>query len=265
MDKIVDLKKLNSATKYPSISTYHRIDGATGMLTDECVITFPEGDVYGTEKIDGVNTRLIFIGGKFLLGSREELLHASGDLVYNPAIGIVDHLRDVAEALNTAFANTAAEDPITIYGEFFGYRETGKHHRNYSDDGKKAGFRVFDVAKVHTEVLDWTPEQISSWRERGGQSFMPFDLLTRFCEHFGLEQAPLVWSCTTPEMLPGESIVEGMGLLDGILLAHKATRCALDGSPAGRPEGIVLRSRDRRAIAKLRFEDYHRTLRRKGN
>ena len=48
-------------------------------------------------------------------------------------------------------------------------------------------------------------------------------------------------------------------------LAQRMTRsqCTLDEGAAGRPEGLVIRTRDRKMIAKLRFEDYERTLRRK--
>ncbi|MEU4775942.1 hypothetical protein [Micromonospora sp. NPDC023644] len=37
---------------------------------------------------------------------------------------------------------------------------------------------------------------------------------------------------------------------------------ALDG-PAGRSEGLVLRAADRSVIAKARFQDYERTVRRR--
>lgn len=41
------------------------------------------------------------------------------------------------------------------------------------------------------------------------------------------------------------------------------TRSALDEAGGGKPEGIVLRTANRSVIAKARFEDYDRTLRRK--
>jgi hypothetical protein len=48
------------------------------------------------------------------------------------------------------------------------------------------------------------------------------------------------------------------------LRAHLAeTLCRLDDAAGGKPEGIVLRSPDRSTIAKARFEDYERTLKRK--
>jgi hypothetical protein len=42
-----------------------------------------------------------------------------------------------------------------------------------------------------------------------------------------------------------------------------ATRVALGATAPGRAEGIVLRTPDRTAIAKARFQDYDRTFRRR--
>jgi hypothetical protein len=42
-----------------------------------------------------------------------------------------------------------------------------------------------------------------------------------------------------------------------------STLVALDENASGRPEGVVLRNRDRSVIAKARVEDYARTLRRR--
>lgn len=77
--RAVDLGGLNSLTKYPSIPTYHSLDPSNGNLLDDRVgFTAP---VIGTEKIDGTNARIISLpDGSYLLGSREELLYAKGDL-----------------------------------------------------------------------------------------------------------------------------------------------------------------------------------------
>ena len=48
--RAVNLKALNSLTKYPSIPTYHKLDPRNGSLTDEAVPF--TGPVIGTEKID---------------------------------------------------------------------------------------------------------------------------------------------------------------------------------------------------------------------
>ena len=128
--RAVDLKALNSLTKYPSIPTYHHLDPRNGGLTEEAVPF--AGQVIGSEKVDGTNSRIIMLpGGGYLLGSREELLYARGDLIGNPALGIVEHLKPVAERLTPP----AGDDPITVY-----YLETyggkiGGQAKNYSARG----------------------------------------------------------------------------------------------------------------------------------
>ncbi|MNJ03530.1 hypothetical protein D3C73_1638880 [compost metagenome] len=57
----MDLKKINSLTKYPSILTYHQL-GERGRLNDE--LTELKGfsdsdDVYIYEKVNGENSRII--------------------------------------------------------------------------------------------------------------------------------------------------------------------------------------------------------------
>src|SRR5438034_7509139 len=54
----IDLGKLNSMTKYPSILTYHAL-GDKGVLQETVQIPF-EGRIIGTEKVDYTNARLIF-------------------------------------------------------------------------------------------------------------------------------------------------------------------------------------------------------------
>src|SRR5262245_22884963 len=96
--RTADLAKLNSLTKYPSILTYHTLDPRNGGLLEE--VTAFVGTVIGTEKVDGTNSRVICLpDGCYLLGSREELLYAKGDLIGNPSLGIVDGLKETAEGL----------------------------------------------------------------------------------------------------------------------------------------------------------------------
>jgi hypothetical protein len=52
-----DLTALNSLTKYPSIPTYHTLDSGNGGLLDETVPF--SGEVIGSEKVDGTNSRII--------------------------------------------------------------------------------------------------------------------------------------------------------------------------------------------------------------
>src|SRR5262249_32405442 len=119
----LDLNKLNSMTKYPSIPTYHGM-GAKGALTDE-FIAMSDGAVIATEKVDGTNSRIICLPDmSFVIGSREELLHARGDVIWNPALGIVDALRLDAERLMANGQNTFGDAIWVFYLEVFGGKVT---------------------------------------------------------------------------------------------------------------------------------------------
>ncbi len=90
----INLDKLNSLTKYPSILTYHTL-GDKGVLQEAVQVPFA-GRIVGTEKVDGTNTRLVFCpDGSVVVGSREDLLWERRDLIGNPAMGIVAAVRDV--------------------------------------------------------------------------------------------------------------------------------------------------------------------------
>lgn len=96
--KKVDLSRINSLTKYPSIVTYHKLDPKNGGLIEER-LEF-KGTLVATEKIDGTNARIICLpDNTYLLGSREELLYARGDLIGNPALGIIEALKTKAEEI----------------------------------------------------------------------------------------------------------------------------------------------------------------------
>ncbi|MEV4756175.1 RNA ligase family protein [Micromonospora sp. NPDC049559] len=251
--RTADLRAVNSMTKYPSIPTYHALDPRNGGLLDECVPF--RGRVFLTEKVDGTNARIISLpDGSWLLGSREELLYARGDLIGNPALGIVAALRPVAERLAPA-----GRDVIRVhYVELYGGRVTAasKHYTA----SQRVGWRLFDVAVIedYADLLAAPPERISAWRDGGGQRFLgEYDLLKSAAVH-GLEWVPRLATLEAAE-LPTE--IEKMHALLGERLPR--TTVALDGEP-GPAEGIVLRSEDRSTIAKARFQDYERTLRRRG-
>src|SRR5205807_4449122 len=133
-----DLTALNSLTKYPSISTYHTLDSANGGLLDETVPF--TGAVIGTEKVDGTNSRIISLpDGNYLLGSREELLYAKGDLIGNPAQGVVAALREFADVLAPV-----TDDVIRVhYVELYGGKVTAAS-KQYTGS-HTVGYRLFDV------------------------------------------------------------------------------------------------------------------------
>ncbi|WP_328392013.1 RNA ligase family protein [Nocardia sp. NBC_00416] len=248
-----DLDGLNSATKYPSIPTYHAL-GERGSLTG--AVTEFAGRVIGTEKVDGTNARVIGLpDGTWLLGSREELLCAKGDLIGNPALGIVAALREFAEAA------VPDEDVVQVfYVELYGGKITGASAQ-YT--GRRAvGYRMFDlvVLRDYTELFAASRAEISRWRESGGQPFASETDLAAAAHRYGLELTPRLFDLPASE-LPTE-IDKTRDFLAEFL---PRTRCDLDADAGGRPEGIVLRTADRSVIAKARYEDYDRTLRRRGS
>lgn len=248
--RTADLDALNSATKYPSIETYHRL-GERGALTE--VVTEFQGTVIGTEKVDGTNSRVICLpDGSWLLGSREELLCAKGDLIGNPAQGIVAALREFAES-------QPAEDVVRVYFlELYGGKVTAAS-KQYTGH-RAVGYRLFDMVVLpdYEAVLAKSVPQISSWRDAGGQPFAAEPELVAAAAHTGLELTPRLFT------LNAEALPRDIDATRDFLAAHlPETRCGLDEDRAGSAEGIVLRTPDRSIIAKARFEDYDRTLRRR--
>ncbi|MFC4565862.1 RNA ligase family protein [Nocardiopsis mangrovi] len=248
--RTIDLDTLNSATKYPSIPTYHALDPKNGGLLDTTVPF--SGRVVLTEKLDGSNARVITLpDGGYVLGSREELLYAKGDLIGNPAQGIVGALRAVAERLTPP-----AEGVRTLYLEVYGGKITGAS-RQYTGH-RAVGHRMFDTADVPAEVLDWPRHRVSAWRDGGGPDFLGEDALAALAAREGIDLVPRLGT------VDGGGLPTGIEETQGFLADHlPATRAALDDDAGRRPEGIVLRTADRSAIAKARFQDYARMLKRR--
>lgn len=256
---MIDIKKLNSATKYPSILTYHEMGGG-GRLTPKIQVPFVQGrEIYVTEKVDGTNARIVLLPDSapllhhgprhWLIGSREELLTAQHDLVYQADYGIVDALRPIADAL------PCHPDLVQVwFFEVFGGDLPAS--KQYTD-AKSISFRLFDQASIPMDVLDMPIEKIAAWRDHGGQMFKSeearAELLHRLEEGEGLSLAtvpPLAKMNYLPETI--EATYEWLNLFAG-------TKCNIGGG-RGRSEGVVVRTSDRNPIAKLRFEDYERTL-----
>lgn len=251
-----DLKKLNSLTKYPSILTFHQLDPSNGGLIEEP--TLFRGPAIATEKVDGTNARIIVLPDRsFLIGSREELLYARGDLIGNPALGIVEALRERAEAL--ADAAFSPDVIVVFYGEVFGGKVTGAS-KQYTGE-RQVGFRLFDVARIaeYDALMAMPPQDLAIWREQGGQPFVAEDALCQLAEAHGFDLTPRLFTLE-PDEVP-RTIDDAHALLTSRL---PRTLCLLDEQGGGQPEGIVLRTPDRSQIAKLRFEDYQRTLKRRG-
>lgn len=246
------LAALNSATKYPSIPTHHALDPKNGGLLEEPTVY--DGDVILTEKVDGTNGRIVLLpDGDYFIGSREELLHASGDRIHNPALGIVDALRPLADRLKPRDEHRQI---LVFFLEVYGHK-IGGAARQYTGSGLTS-YRLFDIACLLPDVLDWDRAQISSWREGGGQRFCDEGTLRRAAEAEGVQLTPRL-DTVPADSLPSD--IEGMAAF--IAGRLPATRVALDDGAGQQPEGIVLRTADRSVISKARFQDYARTLKRR--
>lgn len=276
------LPQLNTLTKYPSILTLHAL-GEKGRLTAAMTTPAVLGQTLSaTEKIDGTNARLlVFADGSYVVGSRENLLHASGDLLFDPAQGIVEGLRRLvltqhpAADLSRLVYRQSSGQPAAltvVYGEFYGGRVTAgsKHY----GPPELVGFRVFDVAAFSDEaalqqLLGREQHELSLWREaetpaglRYGQPFLPTAALAAYLAPTGLPAVPALASLTLPATAEELSHEAMLTLLREQL---PQTTAALHESAApGKAEGIILRSADRQSIVKVRFEDYERTLKQQG-
>ncbi len=247
----IDLQKLNSLTKYPSILTYHSLVDR-GLLEETVQIHF-EGRVFGTEKVDGTNCRIVFCPDKsVIVGSREDFLWERRDLIGNPAMGIVDAVK---ETVRTKYEALYDSDAIKVYYlEVFG-KSIGAAAKNYTKSGA-VSFRLFDVniIKNYEELLALPTDKISHWRENGGQPFVPVEQLRTEAEKAGFTLVPALFEMDASE-LPTE-----LEATYKFLLTQSATQCKLDDEAEGIPEGFVVRSADRSRIAKIRREDYERTM-----
>lgn len=263
------LRKLNSITKYPSILTYHNL-GQRGSLVDSLV----EGkcfdkhrSVYITEKIDGTNSRIVFSTNSngevddYIIGSREDFLFAKGDRIVNPALGIVKNMKNIADVIvlfgeDKNYANLKPDSIYCVYGETYGGKINGA--KQYSAHGNY-DVRIFDMwhmTKKELEIiLDMDIEQISSWREHGGQPYVHVDILGEFCEKFHMTRVPYI------EIASGNDIpLDLQGVWDWMQKYSKSV-ATIDNGALGLSEGVVVRYADRSLIRKIRFEDYTKTKR----
>lgn len=251
--RTMDLVKLNSLTKYPSILTYHTLDPKNGDLIDTAM-SFA-GTIIATEKVDGTNARIICLpDGNYILGSREELLYGKGDLIGNPALGIVDALKETAERLCLL-----PSEGITIYYfEVYGGKVTAAS-KQYTNE-LRVSYRLFDVVYIsnYTELLHKSSADISLWRENGGQAFANEAELQAIAQQHQLALTPRVGELDAMQLPTG--LMDTYTWLQSLLAQ---TRCALDEGAGGKPEGLVIRTINRSTIAKVRFSDYERTFKKR--
>lgn len=240
--------KINTLTKYPSILTLHQL-GEKGRLTDDFTTNLTGETLFATEKIDGTNVRVICLGDDYLFGSREFLLHHSGDLFFDPAQTIVESLR----TLN--FTPPKTNCLTVFYGELFGGKVTA-NSKQYGTDA--VGFRVFDVAELgNLDILERDIKDISNWREHNspnglvyGQNFLTYERIKDQFPELNL----------VPEVEFKMEDTSHQSVLNALKTYMATTNVALTDSALLKPEGVILRNSSRTKIVKVRYEDYERTL-----
>lgn len=257
----MQLEKLNTATKYPSIPTYHAIE--QGKLRADH-LTAPSGEpLLLTEKVDGTNTRIILGGPRdFVIGSRQELLHAAGDLVANAALGIVEaglttcqRAAEQRPALYEALALDRERDLIVLYFETYGGRITSAS-REYGGESA-TGLRLFDLAIVPDAAARLARHDLATLATMRDQ-----DALQRWANEDELTVAArLLGSALTPRRGLVAELPSTLEDVQALLAEHARTVCPLDGQARGHAEGLVVRTPTRSFIAKVRVEDYRRALR----
>lgn len=165
-------------------------------------------------------------------------------------------MRPIAECLVAQAIKT--EGLAVYFGEVYG---AGLPAAKHYTTARRTSFRLFDAVVYQEaqlrETESWTPERLSGWREAGGQPFLREEELRLLAEVRGLDLAPLVYEGDAAEI--GSSIEAARGFLSR---CGEITRCHLDGGE-GKLEGIVVRTPDRKQIAKLRHEDYERLRKRR--
>ncbi|MEU4229419.1 RNA ligase family protein [Nonomuraea sp. NPDC026600] len=240
--------KLNTLTKYPSIPTHHVMDRSSrsGQLTE--TPTVYDGPALLSEKADGVNVRMTRLpDDDWLIGLREEWLTARGDRVPSRDFGAVKAVKDLAARIEPQPGVI-----VTLYVEVFGSKDMNAW-QNYGD-GTTPFVRLFDVSVIDMGMLELDREQLSRWRKKGGQPFLPEDDLQAMAARVGVELTPRLAEIDGAD-LPGS--VDGMR---AFLEPYRTTRLAASGI-SGFSEGVVIRTPDRAVISKARFQDYDKTIR----
>jgi len=256
----MDYDKLNSMTKYPEIKTYHKM-GEKGRLQPELSTELDPYLMYHvSEKVDGTNTRMIFIVDDcdfdYFLGSREELLSAKGDRIYNSSQDIVSNLSEPALSLaeNLFYRNNVRDGVYTFYSELYGGKLPAT--KQYSTS-KEYAFRLFDINYLSFEEFEHLctlpRDKIANWRDNGGQTFLNTDDRIEMCRVLNLKSVPF------KENIFGREIPTDIKETYEFMQAYRTTKAGID-CEGGRAEGVVIRSDSRKEIVKLRFEDYERTL-----
>jgi len=258
------LERENTLTKFPSIPTFHRLQN--GVLTDEVAVPEVAGkEIVAAEKIDGINLRIAIGAGTVAIGTRENYIFSStSSIVCN---------RHIVEALLSTGVRVIPEphgkQPVVVYGELFGKKFNGGSV--YSKNPKLAGFRVFavrEIGQLDTEKYlesDVPLGVIAAKRERWelGIRLLGKGATSQTLKSYGVFGAEPVPLLEAPPLEVGMGLEETYQWMNSVVWL---TNVPLDDEPMKnrRAEGLVVHVEGTNAVAKLRFADYERALRRRG-
>ena len=267
LDKLVSkygLDKVNSLTKYPSILTYHEIYQGSVLETLTNNEQFPSDAILEmTEKVDGINSRMIYLDGDFILGERKKIVFAKDDRINNSSI-ISPMLYELSNFIQNGFDDKNEEKSMltVIYGESYGYNIASK--KQYVINSNKRKYRVFDVIQMPIEevhkILAMDISQIALWRDHMNQPFLDTAKLGDFCKNFAVDRTPIIKEIKGSEIPVDcretfawmQSFSKSQSVLD------IPTEDVIPNQKYARAEGVILRTKDRSMIRKLRFEDYQK-------
>lgn len=261
-----DLLNLNSITKYPSIPTYHKVSGR--HILDDNAETQLGHDIYHiTEKLDGINIRIIVKPGEdFFIGTRQELVYANGDRIYNDRLGIIKTVKHIGHQL-MQLDKSAFEDNtcyVVVYGELIG----GKVHKNskqYTKDKETLSFMAFDMAMLDDEYLyesdlqlDLGPDARSAFREANYRKrcFVQQHVMMDACYQLGIGVVPNKGTVLKDNM-PSTVAESKKWLIDRTKFG---TMALLDGTGEGNAEGLIISDPRNQEAFKLRVQDYRRNI-----
>jgi len=258
-----NVKHLNSLTKFPSIfQPWAAVkEGKRPHFIGDLLTSELSQQVFTvTEKIDGVNARIVFTEDGWFLGGRNELLCYSGDVLSWEQNHILEVVRPVAERLTAGLVPAQSvlfQHPgvFAVFGEVYG----GGIQKRYR--GQERRFRIF--------AARWCPWDVSPnpqiWRQTsdgfGGESIFPGyhegNVAQRFAEDYGLESVPILDTVACDFLTDPRAAYAW--------LKQFAASRVVDGAQC---EGVVLLGRGdytkaddgslQRNIYKIKFEDFPR-------
>ncbi len=247
---VTNIGRLNVLTQYPEILTFHTLVDKKATSNHYNSV----GPWTLTEKINGLNTRLILLptdDGKqwegVFIGGRDQLFWWSKDVLANHHLGEVNLLKSTA--LRLLGLPPKDSGVIVFYGEFYG----GKHMIGGREYGSLPAFRLFDIAayKDYRVLLTKTPVEIKVWKEFNEPVWCNEEELKLAAQVYNLLLVPFLGEVA---QVPTQ-VEKVLPWLESLL---PATQCPIDSSALGKAEGIILRTKDRRRIYKMRKVDYGR-------